>query len=297
MEEITLTADDHVAEAGRLMMEQQLATIIYLEESVRTTADMLAVHGMRKAIRRTLTCFKLFGPYFDPGTLKSYRRGLRGIMNRLAASRDMAVFGMKLAAYNQAAEWPLDDLAHEWENWQKAVDEKTMRYLAKPKQQAFLGQYQAFVGTPGEGVMHHSNKWVPVKLRHHIPILVFRRIAAVRAIGDQMQSATVKQLHQLRIQFKDLRYSLQFFAPLLGEELEIMLIDLEQSQEILGNLNDTTVALQLLSETVGLDASVARYTAYQAQEQEHLVASYLPVWQEFDRPGWRRSMAGIVASL
>lgn len=297
MEEIALTADDHVAEAGRLMMEQQLATIIYFEESVRTTADMLAVHGMRKAIRRTLTCFKLFGPYFEPGTIKPYRRGLRGIMNRLAASRDMAVFGLKLAAYNQAAERPLDDLAHEWANWQKAVDEKTMRYLAKPKKQALLGQYQAFVGTPGEGVMHHSNKWVPVKLRYHIPTLVFRRIAAVRAIGDQMQGATVKQLHQLRIQFKDLRYSLQFFAPLLGEELDIMLIDLEQSQEILGNLNDTTVALQLLAETIGLDASVARYTAYQAQEQERLVASYLPVWQEFDRPGWRRGMAKIVASL
>ncbi len=297
MEEIALTADEHVAEAGRLIMAQQLATILAHEEGVRTNAEITAVHEMRKAIRRTFTCFKLFRPYFEPETLKPYRRGLRRIMRRLGTSRDLAVIRMKLDAYNQSAEHPVNDLVAQWETRQNVVDRITMRHLAQPKQQALLAQYHAFTEMPGQAVLDISNPWAPVKIRHHIPILIYQRIAAVRAFGDQLQSATVQQLHRLRIQFKELRYSLQFFAPLLGEEIQLTLENLKQSQEHLGDLNDTTIALLLLNEVVGLETSVARYGAYQAVEQKRLVGSYLPIWQRFDQPAWRRDVAEIIGTL
>ena len=297
MNEIELTADGHVAETGRSIMSSQLDVIHYYQEGVRSCAEMTAVHEMRKAIRRTLTCFKLFQPYFEPGSLKPYRRGLRRIMRRLATSRDLAVFRMNLAAYNQAAERPLVDLTAYWEARQKEADRITMCYVVKPKQQSVLSKYRVFTETPGEGVLRGGNQWAPVKTRHVLPILIYQRIAAVRAFEDQLLSATVKQLHRLRIQFKDLRYSLQFFAPLLGGEIETVLLNLKDSQEHLGQLNDTTVALQLLDGMAGLELSVARYRAYQETEQERLVRSYLPIWQGFDQPLWRHDLAERIATL
>ncbi len=297
MEEIALTADEHIAEAGRLMMSQQLVKILYYEEGVRANAEMTAVHEMRKAIRRTFTCFRLFRPCFEPGTLKPYRRGLRRIMRRLGTSRDLAVIRLKLDTYNKSVIQPLDDLAAYWEIRQNTADGTTRRYLEKPKQQPFFATYRAFAETPGMGVLKATDPWAPVKTRHHVPIMIYQRVAAVRAFDDLLQSATVKQLHRLRILFKELRYSLQFFAPLLGGEIQSVLLSLKQSQEHLGNLNDATAALRFLDEVVGLENSVVRYRDYQVQEQEHLVGSYLPVWQRFDQPLWRRDLAEAMATL
>jgi CHAD domain-containing protein len=296
MGERVLTADEHVAEAGRIIMSQQLDKILYHEEGVRANADVTAVHEMRKSIRRTFTCFKLFRPYFEHGILKRFQRGLRRIMRRLGYSRDLAVFRMKLDAFDESTQQPLDDLSAYWDDRQKSADSINMRYLTKSKSQIFLGKYRKFTQTPGMGVKK-INSWAPIKFRHHMPILIYQRVAAVRAFDDKLNGASAAQLHRLRIQFKELRYTLQFFAPLLGEEIGRVLLSLKQSQEILGDLNDTSVALRLLDETVDLEYSVARYREYQENEKERLIRSFSPVWQQFDQPQWRRDLAEAMAIL
>ena len=297
MESQELTPDLHVAEAGRLMMGQQLANILDYGQQVRANADMIAVHEMRKAIRRTFTSFKLFGPYFKRGKIKTYRRGLRRIMQRLGRSRDLAVFRLKLDTYNESAERPLEDLCAYWQAQQTIGDDTLMRYLDKPKQQAFLEKYLCFTETPALGVHPAVDPWVSYKIGHLAPVLIYQRVAAVRAFGDHLQSASVKQLHRLRIQFKELRYTLQFFEPLLGAEAETVLVSLKQSQEHLGDLNDATVALRFLREVPGLEISVGRYYQYQQDEQQRLVHTFLPVWQGFDQPAWRQNLAAAMATL
>jgi CHAD domain-containing protein len=297
METQELTSDLHVAEAGRLMMAQQLAKILIYERQVRAGADMIAVHEMRKAIRRTFTSFKLFGPYFKRGKIKAYRRGLRRIMRRLGRSRDLAVFRLKLDSYNESAEWPLEDLSAYWQSQQTLGDDTLMRYLDKPKQQAFLETYRSFTETPALGALTTVDPWVSDKIGHLAPVLIYQRVAAVRAFDDHLQSATVEQLHRLRIQFKELRYTLQFFEPLLNPEIQAVLLRLKQSQEHLGDLNDATVALRFLSEVPGLEISVGRYRSFQQDEQQRLVHTFLPVWQGFDQPAWRQTLAMTMAAL
>lgn len=296
MDESVLMADMHVAEAGRALMAQQLTIMLTHMEGVLAEADVTAVHEMRKSIRRTFTCFKLFQSFFEPETLTQYKRGFRRLMQRLGYSRDLAVFRLKLANYNTTSQAALDDLSAYWENQQIEIDAINKHYLNKPKPLELLQEYQVFTETPGSGVLKKS-PWAPVKLRHHLPILVYRRVAAVRAFDDKVKSASAKQLHRLRIQFKDLRYSLEFFSPLLGPEIQLVLSSLKQSQEILGDLNDTLVALDLLQGVVGLEASADHYRAFQSDEQERLIRLFLPVWQEFDQPPWRRDLAEAIAHL
>lgn len=297
METLNLTPDLHVAEAGRLMMAQQLAKILSYGQQVQADADMIAVHEMRKAIRSTFTSFKLFEPYFKLGDIKAYRRGLRSIMRRLGRSRDLAVFRLKLDTYNELADRPLEDLSAYWQSQQTNGDAALMRYLGEPKQQAFFETYRNFTETPALGVLTTTDPWVPEKIGHLAPVLIYQRVAAVRAFDDHLSSATVVQMHRLRIRFKDLRYALQFFEPILGAEVQAVLASLKQSQEHLGDLNDVTVAQRFLSEVPGLANSVGRYHAYQQDQQQCLMETFLPVWHDFDQPAWRQNLAMALATL
>ncbi len=297
MDWLDLSPELDVAEAGRVMMAQQAHVISEHGAAICIGAEVMAVHEMRKAIRRTFTSFKLFRPYFQHGILRKYRRGLRRIMRRLGRSRDLAVFRLKLAAYNETAAYPLHDLEDYWQLQHEEFDDALRRYLVADKRQSFLEKYFEFTDSPGKGVLTTADPWTPNKIAHIAPVLIYQRVAAVRAFGDYLDNATVTQLHRLRIQFKELRYSLQFFEPLLGADIADVQISLEQSQEHLGHLNDATIALNMLTEVEGLETSVATYRAYQEAVQRHLVQTYLPVWQDFDQPAWRYKLANAVAVL
>jgi CHAD domain-containing protein len=119
----------------------------------------------------------------------------------------------------------------------------------------------------------------------------------VRAFDDRLNGATVNQLHRLRIRFKDLRYALQFFKPLLGQKSEQVLLNLNQAKDILGDLNDTSVAMHLLDDVEGLEDSVSRYRVFQESEQERLVHAFLPVWKQIEDLQWRRDLAEAIANL
>jgi CHAD domain-containing protein len=297
MQEFAFSVDELVPEAGRALMAEMLSRILAEDGKVRLDADVTAVHEMRKSIRRTFTCFKLFNPYFEPGVLRQYKRPLGRLMRRLATSRDLAVFRLKLAAFNEANDWAYEDLAAYFNMEQEVADSLLIRYLKNPKRQEFFASYLAFTASRGLGVRAHDRPGMRSKIGHHLPVLIFTRVATVRAFEDGLSGASLKELHRLRIQFKDLRYALQFFAPLLGGETSSIFVDLKALQDILGDLNDTAVALQLLDTVPDREASVARYRQHQREEQLHLLEAFQPAWEQFNRPQWRRALAKVAVSF
>jgi CHAD domain-containing protein len=129
------------------------------------------------------------------------------------------------------------------------------------------------------------------RLRYHLPVLVYQRLAAVRALGDSLEHATYAHLHRLRLRFKELRYTLQFFAPLLGEEATALIPLTEQFQQQLGLLNDAHVALTWLAETPGCDQEVAAYTLHRQEEYTRCLTSLYPLWQSFNTAETRQQLA------
>ncbi|GCE11549.1 CHAD domain-containing protein [Tengunoibacter tsumagoiensis] len=61
----------------------------------------------------------------------------------------------------------------------------------------------------------------------------------------------VANLHNLRIAAKRLRYTLEIFAEALPEDAALLLTEVEQIQEELGNLHDTDVLIALLRLRLG----------------------------------------------
>jgi CHAD domain-containing protein len=286
-----------IDEAGRLMMADELATVHEHLPALRQTADVTAVHETRKAIRRTFTLFKLFAPYYTPGIFQPYRRGLRRLMRRLAPCRDLAVFRLKLAAYAEAAGRPLPALAAEADARQRRADARLRRYLGRKKPRKLLDRYDAFIQTPGAGRPRGDERGAPLLVRHALPALIFQRVGAVRAYGDLLAEATPAQFHQLRIQFKELRYTLTFFEDLLGGNSGDIIELTRLMQVHLGDLNDASVAIRLLGEMTDCPEEAAIYCDVQQAELLRLTAGTRPLYDPIDRPEVRRDLALALADL
>jgi CHAD domain-containing protein len=107
----------------------------------------------------------------------------------------------------------------------------------------------------------------------------------------------LERLHRLRIQGKEVRYALQFFAPLLGPEIEPVEASLEQLQEHLGALQDAYIGLRLLDETMGCEAAVAAYRAVIEGEINRLVAAFPAIWGAVNSPVWQQNLAAAIDVL
>jgi CHAD domain-containing protein len=292
-----ITADLPIVEAARLMMAEQLATVYEHLPALEQNADVLAVHETRKAIRRTFTLFKLFAPMFAPEVLAPHRRTLRRLMRRLGPCRDLAVFRQKLAAYNELAELPLLGLAQHVEDRQAKADKRLRRYLERPKVHRRLQRYRRFTKMDWQELAAGNSTAAPLLVRHTLPTLVFQRLGAVRAFGDILPTATPAQFHQLRIQFKELRYTLTFFEDLLGETSGPIIEMTRLVQDHLGLLNDASVATARLIALECCPEEVAIYGDYQQADLARLTEAFHPLYAAFDRPDIRQVLALTVASL
>jgi len=80
---------------------------------------------------------------------------------------------------------------------------------------------------------------------------------AARRVGRWQPAAgepTGAELHRLRIAFKRFRYTCEFFADALGDEVRAAIRELVRFQDILGAHQDAVVALHRLDELVGAAA-------------------------------------------
>lgn len=80
--------------------------------------------------------------------------------------------------------------------------------------------------------------------RRELPLIV----SAYFAEGRQVLAGprTARQLHQLRLASKKLRYTLELFTPCYPTGLEERLSELKKLQDWLGNVNDAAASLKLV---------------------------------------------------
>ncbi len=292
------TPETPIAEAGRQILAAQLA-IIFDHEVALLQTEETAVHETRKAIRRSFTAYRLFAPYFKEETFDPFRWRLKKLMRRLGRCRDLTVFLQKLAYFQETAPQnaALQNLVSYWESQKTAADIALRYYLEKPKRQTFWRQYETFLHTPGRGVASPTNPFQPVKVKYVTPLLIFQAVTAVRAFDDVVGDASLEQLHQLRLQMKELRYTLEFFAPLLGPDIGDVLLVVKQTLEHLGHLNDAHVATRLFQEVNGLETAVSLYRTAKEEEIAHLTQTFIPLWHSLNSAQWRQQLATAVAVL
>jgi|AMZC01.1.fsa_nt_AMZC01007220.1_2 CHAD domain-containing protein len=312
---IGLQPDDLMAEAGRKVLHYHFERMLFHEPGVRLGEDIEHVHDMRVATRRMRSAFRLFAPFFDEKTVRPLVRGLRRTARALGAVRDLDVFREKAGRF--LAEHPdlsLDPLFSTWQADYDAARQALLAELDSKRFARFVERFQTFVSTPGMGTLSVSSGdgALTNRVRYVVPRLIYEHYERVRAYETMLDGASLDTLHALRIEFKRLRYAVEFFAEVLGPEASLVIKEIKIMQDHLGDLNDTRVALQTLEDFISQHwhahsgiprflreniAGVLAYADAKAAEQKHLLETFPQAWANFNREEVRRSLALAVAAL
>jgi CHAD domain-containing protein len=312
-----LLADDTLAEAGRKTLIYHFAEMLKHEDGTRLGEDIEELHDMRVASRRMRAAFDLFEQAFDPKVIRRHLRGLKATGRALGAVRDMDVFIEKANYYMEELSPEqrsgLGMLVEAWQAQRETAREAMLAHLSSPEYATFKRKFNVFVQTPGKGIRLLSPECpVPPLARDAAPVLIYSRLAAVRAYDQLLESATLEQLHALRIEFKKLRYAVEFFREILGREAKQVIGVLKTMQDHLGDLNDAQVATQLLSDFLGhmefshLDLPLSErrnpepvvvYLAAKHAERHRLMRTFPEAWAQFNQPEFRQNLALAIAAL
>jgi CHAD domain-containing protein/uncharacterized protein YjbK len=314
---IGLEPTDSLAEAGRKVLRFYFAQMLEHEPGTRAGEDIEALHDMRVASRRMRAGLRVFGPAFTRKSLKRLRAGLKATGQALGPVRDLDVFMAKLQEYQQSLpeqEQPgLTILLDAWQAQRDKARQDMLAYLDGKAYADFKQFMLEFVGTKKMGARPiPSGLPIPYQLRHVVPGLVYDRYEAVHAYEVVLDNASLETLHQLRITFKELRYILEYFREILGEEREAVINQVKTIQDHLGDLNDAHVASAILRDFLAgweqsqlhlplrkrqNPAQVATYLNAKLNEQHQLLITFPKAWARFNSPKFRRNLALAISVL
>lgn len=303
-ERIPIAPDDTMAEAGRKVLLHDLTAMIFYEKSALTGEHSEGVHKMRVATRRLRSAHKAFRPYLDETFYEGFTKPLRHTARTLGAVRDLDVFLIKTQQYvdeklegNEAPLLPfLEITRHEYTAARAALT----KWLNSKTYQRFVENFHETLAHPftEERLLLTPEMGLPV--RYVLPEIIFARVGAVRRFETHIADADLPMMHQLRIELKRLRYTLEFFESVLGVGSVIKKV--KDLQEILGDLNDTVVAVNHINriykhipkkERDGMKA----YRDFRHDEMTELVEKFPEVWGQFNRVELRQALAEAVAVL
>ena len=295
--EVLLT--DPVAEAGRKIFAQQIRRMRRYEDGSRTGDDIEDLHQMRVAIRRMRSLFNLIGAHYRRKTVDTYERGLRDIARALGAIRDLDVLILDLEDFAAAA--PEDSRALMAEVIALLDDRRRERrsrlnkLFDSKRYRRFVRQFRRLCKQPGQGARRIKRSESPHQVRHVLPLLLHGRLASVRAYESVLPAAEDELLHALRVEFKQLRYALEFFLPLLGLPAGRFLAEVKAMQEILGRINDIAVFNEYMRDIADLSpAQSALIAAYIADREGELVAlreRFKGAWTRFNSRAIQRQFS------
>lgn len=308
---------DTLAQAGRKILRYQFAEMLRHEEGTCLGEDIEELHDMRVATRRMRAAFEIFEDAFQRRVLKKHLSGLRSTGKALGRVRDLDVFMEKAERYIQnlpeEQQHGLDPLLDVWSQEREVDRIKMLEYLRSEDYASFKRKFLNFLMEEDKGD-RQSKRDGPAPARVHsiTPVLIYTRLASVRAFEPILPMASIEQLHALRIEFKKFRYAVEFFREVLGPEIKDVINELKIIQDHLGDLNDADVACKILRDFLdnwetrqsGLPVferqnpePVVAYLAAKHAERHHLMVSFPEAWSRFNRPELRVELAEAISIL
>jgi len=337
-----LRPDDPMSEAGRKVLYTHFTRMLANEAGTRLGEDIEALHDMRVATRRMRAAYRIFAVYFEEKAVSPFNKALQRTGRMLGAVRDLDVLLEKAVAYqagllaanssavsgetgSQAAgtldQGPrsapsegsdsLEPLLADWRTRREVARRQMLEYLDSAAYRQFVSGFKGFLATPGAGALPiAAGEPVPHQVRHVAPRLIYTRYEAVRAYEPILEGAPLTTYHRLRIDFKGLRYALEFFRDVLGPEAPDVIKTVVTLQDLLGALQDAYVAEGLLKEFLEEQrtrrkkkaaatsfAGIEGYLAAQRAVQQELLVKFPALWANVVGTDFRRALALAVAAL
>jgi len=298
-----MSADDAAGVASRKVLRFQLVQMLKRENAAFIGEDPEGVHKMRVATRRIRAALKILGGSLPPGERKDFRKRFRRLGRCLGAVRDIDVLLIHVEEYRgmlDAAEKDALDPFVQYlrERWVESTAE--LRDLIKSRKYARLvAEFDTFTSQSAVG----ADGEPPRRARDAAPVDIYVGLAGVRAYEPRLAKAGINDLHRLRIEFKRLRYTVEFYQDILGEAAAGLIAEIKAAQDHLGLLQDAARAIELIDAYVadrGSDAAsptLIDYRERRAAEIPQRTDSFKDAWGGIVGPEFRRLVSRCVADL
>lgn len=217
------------------------------EEGILRTDQPEFVHQARVALRRMRSAIRLFAPVLPPDFVEAYGQAWRTLAASLGAARNWEVFVEETLPPILAA-FPDDRgarrLDKEGRRRARNARQAVAALLVLPEYPRLLTEFTAAVLALPDPSDLTLTEFAVQRLKRHAK--------KAHRLAERHHTLDSAERHQMRIRFKKLRYTLEFFAALLPQRrLKAYLAALTQLQNELGLINDHVTAETLISEVLG----------------------------------------------
>lgn len=291
-----VSARTPLAEAAPALLLSKAEPLFALEDAARSGADADAIHDMRVASRRLREAMRLLAPLYPPKGFRTWYRRVRRITRALGPVRDSDVFIEDFAKLGgQVGDQGKRAIAF-MVGYRTGLREHELAALnaelAGLDLERNRREFEAFawrLADPGA---------VGTPLATFAYGAVAERAAVVfGAQPPALIEENVTRQHELRIDYKRLRYAVEVFAPCYDDAFDSLHETLTAFQDTLGDMHDMHVFLEMLRAPERADAArragvsvkglaevegvlqeraTARYRRFVALVEEHPADALLP---------------------
>ena len=305
IDEQEIQVTDSIAEAGRKIFSNQLVNMKENELGSRDGEDIESVHQMRVASRKMRSLFNMIGAHYKPKMVARYSQDLRNIGNTLGTIRDLDVLIEDMQAFQSTLDTDTQVLI---EQVIKKLDKKRSKNRVKlnalldsGSYRKFIDRFTDFTNAKKKGALYVSDKSTPHQVRHLLPIILHELLAKVRAYETVLEDAEDEVLHALRVEFKQLRYALEFFKSVLGTSGESFIKEVKEMQNLLGRINDIAVFTERANKIKRLNDEqqtiIEQYCDTRNQELDDLRKQFYVQWQSFNKRTTQRQFSDALLVL
>lgn len=277
MKRTDIKSTDTMREAARKILMFHFGVMIEHERGTKVGRDIEELHDMRVAAMRMRSIIEVLEDYLDMKKVYPHYRNIKRTRKVLGSVRDLDVFLEVIDHYledrppeTRAGMDPLTDSilierAKQRGNMLVYLDDVGY-YKFKEEFAGYLLKRKFWKTKP----VKKDSEPVPCRVADVLPVLIYTQFATVRSYADLLETEAMdpylEKYHQLRIDVKILRYTLEFFKEVLGSKSKDLIKDLKGLQDNLGDMHDTVVALELLE-------NFEKYGRWGAADKKQIVAS------------------------
>ncbi len=322
----TVEPTDPMGWFGCRILFSQFSCMLSHEKGTVKGEDIEDLHDMRVAVRRTRAVAKVFEAYLDSGKLEPHLKGLKRTLGALGKVRDLDVFREKAEKYLETLpsghEHDLDPLFSILSEEREKARENLLDYLDSGKYSRFKRDFSDALSSPETLILQTTDEKcdaLPHRIMDVLPSILYARLADVNAYSEWVEGLylSVSRMHRLRIAAKGLRYTLEFFEGVLGDDAEIMIEELKNLQDHLGDLHDSMIAIDLLNSLLrtgewgsvengktsekesfseGMEG-VEAYHKYREEERQKLLETFPEAWGKIRNGEFRGRIGSNVKRL
>jgi len=314
-----------MAEAARKTLYFHFKRMVNHEPGTRLGEDIEELHDMRVATRRMRAAIRVFGEYMDMKKIRPFAKKLRRVGRILGAVRDLDVFKLKTQAYIDTLppqrQDELEPLLSVMDEEHQKAREQMLNLFDSDYYERFKKRFAKFLKKPGAAALPalgSRGELLPQHIRLVLPVVLYQQLANVRAYEELTKGPEVslERLHRLRIAFKGLRYTLEFFREVLHPDTAQVIEEIKALQDHLGDLQDAVVTCNILRDfltwgTWGQGGStreitqfnpviapgVVMYLSARQTELQQLVKTFPAAWAQIQQVGFFKKVAALAQDL